>query len=177
VRGVSDGPLRLPVEEVIRAERRRYAGQLASGRLRVGDEVVVLPSGMRSRVAALEGAAGELDEAAAPDAVAVVLEDELDVGRGDLLAHPETAPEPARRLEAVVRWLGGAPANPGGTYLLLHTTRTVRARLESVDGDGRVQLRTGAEVMADPYSACRATGAFTLLDPATRDAVAAGMVA
>jgi sulfate adenylyltransferase large subunit len=190
-----DAPARLPVQYVIRADRRLYAGQVAAGALRVGDEVTVLPHGGRSRVAAIEGPAGPLEEAAAPLSVAVALEDELDVSRGDLIAPVVSAPAPARELAATVCWLGDAPARPGGRYLLKHAARTVRARLDGIDhrldldaldrapaGElalndlARIRLRLGEPLAADPYAESRATGAFILIDEATNDTVAAGMV-
>jgi len=191
--GLADGPARLPVQYVIRADERRwYAGRLASGTLEVGDEVVVLPSGERSRVAAFEDGSRT---AAAPRSVTVAIEDELDVSRGDLLARPAEAPRPVRELDATVSWLGDAPARAGGRYLLKHTTRTVRARLEAVEhrldvttlerepadelalnAIGRVRLRLGAELMPDRYADVRATGAFILVDEATNDTVGAGMI-
>jgi sulfate adenylyltransferase large subunit len=195
--GAADGPARLPVQYVIRPHdgRRRYAGRLASGTLAAGDEIVVLPSGLRSRVAAIEGPRGDRDRASAPASVAVALEDELDVGRGDLIARAAEAPAATRELSATVCWLGDAPARAGGAYLLKHTTRTVRAKLDAIEDRldvttlerkpaaeldlnaiGRVRLRTGAEVMADPYASNRATGAFILIDEATNDTVGAGMV-
>jgi sulfate adenylyltransferase large subunit len=191
----ADAPARLPVQYVIRAERRLYAGQVAVGALRVGDEIVVLPHGERSRVAAIEGPAGPLEEAAAPLSVAVALEDELDVSRGDLIAPVVAAPEPVRELTATVCWLGDAPARPGGRYLLKHAARTVRAKLDGIEhrldlealdrapaGElglndlARVRLRLGEPLAADAYADSRATGAFILIDEATNDTVAAGMV-
>jgi sulfate adenylyltransferase subunit 1 (EFTu-like GTPase family) len=177
----ADGPARLPVQLVIRENgQRRYAGRLAAGRLRPGDEVVVLPSGLRTRVSVVEGPGGPREEAFAPLSVTVGLEDEIDVARGDLIAAADAAPEPVRELAATLVWLGDAPAQPGGRYLLKHTTRTVRAKL---DGDalalndiGGVRLRLGEPVMADPYAAVRATGAFILIDEATNETVGAGMV-
>jgi sulfate adenylyltransferase large subunit len=202
--GAADGPARLPVQYVIRETaqngsrpgtggRRWYAGRLAAGTLRIGDEIVVLPSGTTSRVAAFEHGG---DEAAAPRSIAVALTDELDVGRGDLIARRAEAPTPVRELEATVCWLGDAPARPGARYMLKHTTRTVPARLEAIEhrldvttlahepadelelnAIGRVRLRLGAELMPDPYEQVRATGAFILVDEATNDTVGAGMAA
>jgi sulfate adenylyltransferase large subunit len=192
--GAAAAPARLPVQTVIReGERRWYAGRLAAGTLRVGDEVAVLPAGVRSRVAAFEDGA---DEAAAPASVAVALEDDVDVGRGDLLARPDEAPEPRRELAATLCWMGDAPARPGTRYLLKHTTRTVPARLEAIEHEldvttleqrpaaelalnaiGRVRLRTGDAVTADPYARLRGTGAFILVDVSTNETVGAGMVA
>jgi len=191
--GLADGPARLPIQYVIRADGRRwYAGRLAAGTLRVGDEVVVLPSGTSTRVAAFEDGR---ETAAAPRSVAVALVDELDVGRGDLLARPAEAPPPVRSLEATVCWLGDEPARVGARYLLKHTTRVVPAKVEAIEhkldvttlahepaGElalndiGRVRLRLGSELVPDPYEAVRATGAFIVVDEATNETVGAGMV-
>jgi sulfate adenylyltransferase large subunit len=193
VNGVSGAPARLPVQYVIRADEERwYAGRLAGGTLSVGDEVVVLPSGMRSRVAAFEDGA---DTAAAPRSIAVALEHELDVGRGDLLARPAEAPEPVRELSATLCWLGDVPARPGARYVVKHTTRSVRARIEEIEhrldvttlerepadeldlnAIGRVRLRLGAPLVPDPYERLHATGAFIVVDEATNDTVGAGMI-
>jgi sulfate adenylyltransferase subunit 1 (EFTu-like GTPase family) len=189
----ADGPARLPVQYVIRAEGTRwYAGRLGAGTLRVGDELVVLPSGERTRVTAFEDGS---EAAAAPRSVAVSLADELDVGRGDLLARPAEAPEPVRELSATVCWLGDEPARRGARYLVKHTTRSVPAKLEAIEhrldvttlaGEpadelalneiGRVRLRLGAPLVPDPYEQVRATGAFIVVDEATNDTVGAGMV-
>ena len=194
--GAADGPARLPVQYVIRHdEERHYAGRLASGTLRPGDDIVVLPSGERSRIARVVAPGGDTGEAAAPASISVVLEDEIDVGRGDLIARASEAPTPTRELHATLCWLGDRPARAGTTYLLKHTTRTVRAKLHAIEDRldvttlerepadelelnaiGRVRLRTGGEVMADPYTVSRATGAFILIDEATNDTVGAGMV-
>jgi sulfate adenylyltransferase subunit 1 len=198
---LAERPARLPVQWVIRPhpterpDERLYAGQIAAGTLRPGDEVVVLPSGARSRIARIDGADGEEREARAPMSVAVALADDLDAGRGDLLAAPEAPPVAVRELSATVCWLGEQPARAGARYLLKHTTRTVPARLEAIEHRldvqtlerspadalalndiARVSLRTGAELLVDPYRESRATGAFILVDPATNDTVGAGMV-
>ena len=192
--GVADGPARLPVQYVIRADGTRwYAGRLGSGTLRVGDELVVLPSGLRTHVAAFEDGG---DVAAAPRSVAVALTDELDVGRGDLLARPAEAPSPVRELTATVCWLGDEPARPGARYVIKHTTRSVPAKLDAIEHRldvttlghepadelalneiGRVRLRLGSPLVPDPYEQVRATGAFIVVDEATNDTVGAGMVA
>jgi sulfate adenylyltransferase large subunit len=195
--GVGDGPLRLPVQYVIRAgERRAYAGQLAGGGVRVGEQVAVLPAGLTTRVAAVEGPGGPLEAAGAPLSVAVSLQDELDVGRGALICATESRPVASRDVEATVCWMGESPARVGGRYLLKHTTRTERARLEIVretldvatltarpgaDSLGlndiaHVALRCASELVFDPYSANRTTGAFILIDEATNDTVGAGMI-
>ena len=190
--GLADGPARLPIQYVIRAAAERwYAGRLASGTLRVGDDVVVLPSGTRSRVAAFEDGA---DTAVAGRSIAVALEDELDVGRGDLLARASEAPEPVRELEATLCWLGDEPARPGARYLIKHTTRSVPAKLDAIEhrldvttlahepadelelnAIGRVRLRLASPLVPDPYDRVRATGAFIVVDERTNDTVGAGM--
>jgi bifunctional enzyme CysN/CysC len=192
------GPLRLPVQYVIRAgEARAYAGQLAGGTIRPGDEVVVLPGGLQTRVASVEGPGDALEEARAPLSVAVTLEDEVDVGRGALICAAAARPLAARDLDATVCWMGESAARPGGRYVLKHTTRTERVRLEAIrdtldvatlaaaPGDdslglneiGRVTLRCAGELAFDPYGDNRIMGAFILIDEASNDTVAAGMLA
>jgi bifunctional enzyme CysN/CysC len=196
--GVTGGALRLPVQYVIRTrEARAYAGQIAGGTVRAGDEVVVLPSGLRTRVTGVEGPDGPLEEAGAPVSVAVTLEDELDVGRGALICDPAVPPRSARDIEATVCWMGESAGRAGGRYLLKHTARSERARLEIVhealdvatltstpNGDSlglndiaRVSVRCAGELVFDPYVENRTTGAFILIDEATNDTVAAGMIA
>ncbi|HYI37568.1 MAG TPA: GTP-binding protein [Thermoleophilaceae bacterium] len=193
--------LRLPVQWVIRPQSadhhdyRGYAGRLASGLLTPGDEVVVLPSGRRTRVAAIDGPDGELEQAFPPMSVTVRLEDDVDVSRGDLIADPASAPEPVRELTADVCWMSEAPLEPRGRYALKHTTRTVRAIVDEVDTRvdvhtleddpaeslelndiGRVRLRLGAPLTVDPYARNRDTGSFILIDEASGDTVGAGMI-
>jgi len=194
--------VRLPVQWVIRSSGngqdgyRGYAGQVAGGVLRPGDEVLVLPRGDRTSIARVETLDGELEAAFPPMSVAVRLVDEVDVGRGALLCSPEGAPVVARRLDARLCWMSESPMRPGRRYVLKHTTRRVRATVESIEAvvylrtlaDGpprtelglndiaRVRLDLAAPVMADPYARNRATGAFILIDEATHDTVAAGMV-
>jgi len=194
--GVADGPLRFPVQYVIRSgEQRAYAGQIAGGVVRVGDEVVV--GGLTSRVTAIEGPDGPLDAAAAPLSVAVSLEDELDVGRGALICDAAAPARSARDLEATVCWMGESAGRAGGRYLLKHTARSERVRLEIVHealdvatlasaplGDSiglndiaRVSIRCAGDLAFDTYADNRTTGAFILIDEATNDTVAAGMIA
>jgi sulfate adenylyltransferase large subunit len=193
---------RFPVQYVIRpmsTERpdyRGYAGTLAAGRLRRGDEVVVLPSGRRTTVAGIDTFDGELDEAVAGSAVTVRLADEVDVSRGDLLAAADDAPAPVSTLEATVCWMADAPLVPGRRLLVKHTTRTVKALVSAVQDRldvttlasaptaslqlndiGRVQLRTASPLVVDPYAVDRRTGAFILVDEATGATLGAGMVA
>jgi sulfate adenylyltransferase subunit 1 (EFTu-like GTPase family) len=194
--------LRFPVQWVIRPmseehhDYRGYAGQVASGVVRPGDEVLVLPSGMETKVAVIETADGELGEAFPPLSVTLRLEDELDVSRGDLIARPHDAPAPARELRATVCWMHERPLRPGARYRVKHTTRTAPARIDAiegrlrVDGGGReqadelrlndigeVRLRLGQPLLADSYERNRVTGSFILIDEATNDTAGAGMVA
>jgi sulfate adenylyltransferase large subunit len=192
---------RFPVQWVIRPmseehhDYRGYAGQVAGGEWRPGDEVIVLPSGLRTRVAAVETAAGPLELGVQGMAVVIRLEDELDIPRGEMLADPEDQPVSARTLEATVCWMSERPVQPGARLGIKHTTRWARAILEAVDSKldvdslehvpadglhlndiGSVRLRLSAPLLVDPYAVNRTTGAFILVDEATNDTVAAGMV-
>jgi sulfate adenylyltransferase large subunit len=187
---------RLPIQLVLRGEdgSRWAAGRLAAGALKAGDEVVVLPSGTRTRVAEVRDADGPAEVVEAPLSVSVRLEDEVDLARGELIAAAEDAPAPTRELSATVCWLGDRPARPGDRFQLKHGTRSVPARLDRVDGRidfdrlewpaaeelrlndvAHVKIRLGGDVAADPYARCHATGAFILVDESTLDTVAAGM--
>ncbi|MBI5515789.1 MAG: sulfate adenylyltransferase [Deltaproteobacteria bacterium] len=189
--------LRFPVQYVLRPhlDYRAFAGTLASGLVRVGDEVLALPSGRRTRVAGIDTYEGAVPEAFAPMAVALRLEDALDVSRGDMLVHPDRAPSIATRLEAHLVWMSERPLSLTRSYLLKHTTRVVLARVETlhavVDPDtledtpaetlglndiGRVTVRAQRPLFCDPYRALRGTGSFILVDPLTNDTVAAGML-
>jgi bifunctional enzyme CysN/CysC len=191
--------VRLPVQWVGRpadGRRRVYGGQLASGTLQAGDEVLLVPAGTTTSVVAVDTLDAEVEAAVPPLSVSVELADDLDVGRGDVLASPEDPPVAARELEATVCWMTEEPLRPGARYALKHTTRTVRATVQAihdrVDAEtletepepaelglndiGRVALRTSAPVVADPYAANRVTGAFILIDEHTNDTVGAGLV-
>ncbi len=190
---------RLPVQWVVRnSERdyRGYAGQLAGGVLRPGDDVLVLPSRERTRIARIDTFDGPVEEAFAPMSVTLVLEDEVDVSRGDLVCHPDDAPELAREIEANVCWMADAPLRAGAKYAIKHAAHAARAVIgevvDRVDVDtlapdrgatelglneiGRVRLRTSKPLAFDPYLRNRATGSFILIDEATNDTVGAGMI-
>ncbi|HVM17994.1 MAG TPA: sulfate adenylyltransferase subunit 1 [Gaiellaceae bacterium] len=193
---------RFPVQWVIRPlseehpDYRGYAGQVAAGVWRAGDEVVVLPSGRRTRVAAVETADGPLAAAVPPQSVTIRLEDDLDVARGDMLADPDSPPTVARELLATVCWMAERPLEPRSRLLVKHTTRSVRAiadelvskvdihALEDVAAPERlelndiasVRLRLAEPLAVDPYGENRATGAFILVDETTNETVGAGMV-
>jgi sulfate adenylyltransferase large subunit len=193
---------RFPVQWVIRPmseshhDYRGYAGQVAGGVWSAGDDVVVLPAGLRTRVEAVESADGPLEAAVPPMSVTIRLADDLDVSRGDLLADPGAPPTVARALEARVCWLGERPLEPRAKVAVKHTTRTVRAvvdelvsvvdvhRLDDVPGPERldlndigvVHLRLAEPLCVDRYDENRATGAFILLDEGTNETVGAGMI-
>jgi bifunctional enzyme CysN/CysC len=193
---------RFPVQYVIRPrsdehhDYRGYAGQIAGGVWKPGDDVVVLPSGWTSRVAAIDGPEGPIDEAYPTMSVVVRLTDDLDISRGDLLARPNNQPTVTQDVEATVCWMATNPLTTGAKYVLKHTTRSVRAlvkdvryRLDvntlhrdegasslSLNDIGRVTLRTTAPVMLDPYRRNRTTGSFILIDEATNGTAGAGMV-
>ena len=181
--------------DVAHREYRGYAGQIASGVVRVGDQVVVLPGGRRTTIAAIDTADGALAEAFAPRSVALRLTDDIDVARGDLIAAASSAPEPTRDLVATVCWLSVEPLSKHSRVLLKHTTRTTRAIVSAVDGVldldavqivsaqdlglndiGRLRIRTAEPIAAEPYVRHRRTGAFLLIDAQSGQTLAAGMV-
>ncbi|HEX5726022.1 MAG TPA: adenylyl-sulfate kinase [Longimicrobiaceae bacterium] len=188
---------RFPVQYVVRPHQdfRGLAGRVASGTVGPGEEVVVLPGGRTSRVRSVETADGPLAEAVAGDSVLLTLEDELDVGRGDMVVRRRNLPTVAAHLDALVCWLGERPLDPAAAYLLVHTTRTVQAFVTEVvyriDVDtlhrepartlemndiGRLQLAAAQPLCFDPYARNHATGSFILVDPHTHATVAAGMI-
>ncbi|MGC4809416.1 sulfate adenylyltransferase subunit 1 [Micromonospora sp. DT228] len=195
--------VRFPVQYVIRPQSttvtdyRGYAGQVASGVLKPGDEVMVLPSGFTSRISAVETADGPVPEAFPPMSVTVRLADEIDISRGDLICRPNNAPAVAQDIEAMVCWMDEtAPLRVGGRYAIKHTTRSARAivrglhyrldinslhRDESADElrlneIGRVRLRTTVPLLADEYRRNRTTGGFVIIDEATNRTVGAAMI-
>ncbi|MGZ4492874.1 MAG: sulfate adenylyltransferase subunit CysN [Nocardioidaceae bacterium] len=195
--------VRFPVQYVIRpqstthADYRGYAGQVAGGVLKPGDEVVVLPSGFTSRIAGIDTADGPVEEAFAPMSVTVRLEDNLDVSRGDMICRPHNQPLVTQDIDAMVCWMDATSALRAGQKLAVkHTTRGVRALVKDLqyrldvntlhrDEDaqelnlneiGRVRLRTTQPLLCDPYARNRATGGFILVDEATNRTVAAGMI-
>ena len=193
---------RFPVQWVIRPNSdehhdfRGYCGQVASGTFRPGDEVLVLPAGTRSRITSIETLDGPLTEAAPPMSVTMRFEDELDISRGELICRPRNAPIAARDLDAMVCWMSEKELRPGRRYAIKHTTRSARAVVEElqyrVDVDtlhrerspatlglneiGRIRLRASSPLLVDEYRRNRTTGSFILIDEATNDTVAGGMV-
>jgi sulfate adenylyltransferase large subunit len=189
--------MRFPVQYVIRPnlDFRGFAGEVASGVIRRGDAVTVLPSGRTSRVKSIVTWDGELDEAFAPMSVTVCLEDEIDISRGDMLVHAQNAPHSGRRFEASVVWMNARPLEPNRPYLVKHSTQTAQARIREIryrvdinslahQPVGQLQLNEIAVVSVetqrplffDPYRKNRATGSFILIDPISNETLGAGMI-
>ena len=193
---------RFPVQLVIRPissehhDFRGYAGNIASGVLEVGDEVVALPSGFASHVVNIDGPDGPLQEAFPPQAVVVRLEDDIDISRGDMLCRPNNRPIVGQDVSAMVCWMAERPLREGSTFAIKHTTRWARARVRSLqyrldvnalhrdsraaelelNDIGRIHLRTTAPLFYDEYRDNRQTGSFVLVDEQTNATVAAGML-
>jgi bifunctional enzyme CysN/CysC len=191
--------LRFPVQYVIRdhaTDYRGYAGRIASGVVRPGDEVLVLPGGQSTTVEAIDTLDGPLDEAVPPLSVTLRLVDDLDISRGDLICGPADRPSLERELTADVCWMADAPLRPRGRYLIKHAAHTVAAMVDelvdrvdvhtldregappelALNDIGRVRLRTARPVAFDAYARNRATGSFIVIDEATNETVGAGMI-
>jgi bifunctional enzyme CysN/CysC len=194
---------RFPVQYVVRPisdeyhDYRGYAGQIAGGVLKKGDDVMVLPSGFSSKIAAVEIAGKEVEEAYPPMAVTIRLEDEIDISRGDLICRPHNAPTVTQDIDAMICWMDEtAPFQVGKKYAIKHTTRSARCivkdlqyRLDvntlhrdeaatslSLNDIGRIRLRTTVPLLCDDYGTNRTTGGFVLIDEGTNRTVAAGMI-
>jgi sulfate adenylyltransferase large subunit len=172
-------PFRFPVQLVLRPHDRfrGYAGQIASGAVRVGDRLTVWPSGRAARVTRIATWDGDLETACAPMSVALTLDEELDISRGDLLAHDP--PHVGTRFEAELVWMDERPLDPKRLYLLKHTTRTVTADVSRslvLNQIGTVHVSTTRPLVFDAYRADRTTGSFVLIDPATCFTAGAGMI-
>ena len=194
--------MRFPVQYVIRPmsdahhDYRGYAGQVAGGVIRAGDDVVVLPSGLRSQVAGIDTYDGPVEEAFTGMSVTVRLADDVDVSRGDMLVRADDQPSTSQDVEAIVCWMIDQPLRQGGRYAIKHTTRWARAMvgdlryrldINSLERDaaaaelslneiGQVRLRVTAPLMHDPYGQNRTTGSFILVDEATNVTAGAGMI-
>jgi sulfate adenylyltransferase subunit 1 len=192
-----DHAFRLPVQRVIRPDQhyRGFAGQIAAGVIRKGDEIVALPSGRRSRVASITTFDGDLAHARAPLSIALTLEDELDISRGDLIVAPDRQPHHAATIEAALVWFDGARLETHRPYLLKHGAQTLSARvtqvlyrnnIETLEREavptlamneiGVAEIALPRPVFFDAYAENRATGSFILIDPATNATLAAGMI-
>ncbi|TXS46555.1 sulfate adenylyltransferase [Streptomyces sp. uw30] len=181
----ADAPARFPVQYVIRhGEVRHYAGQLASGALRVGDRVTVHPSGETSEITGIDVLGRDVAKAHAPQSISVRLADQRDVSRGDMITAGVDVPALTQVVRAAVCHLADRPLRVGDRVLVRHTTRTVRGTVEDLAGEaeltandlGRIALRTAEPLALDDYAVSRRTGAFLLIDPADGATLTAGMV-
>jgi sulfate adenylyltransferase large subunit len=190
-------PLRLPIQCVIRPDSqfRGFAGQIVSGLLRRGAKVVSLPSRIQTRVKSIVTWDGELESARAGQSITVTLEDEIDLGRGDLLVEEDELPQIANQFVAHLVWLHSDPSRPEQDYLLKHTTRLVRVRMWRIhygvdvttlqhlavstlrmNDIAVVEMEAAQPLFFDAYRQNRSTGSFILIDPITNATVAAGMI-
>jgi sulfate adenylyltransferase large subunit len=193
---------RFPVQYVVRPKSdefhdyRGYAGQVAGGVLKPGDDVLVLPSGMTSKIAGIDLFDREIPEAYPPMSVTIRLEDDVDVSRGDMICRPQNAPKPSQDIDAMICWMTNEPLRPRQKLAIKHTTRSGRALVKDIqyrldvntlhrdqetkelglNEIGRVQLRTTVPLLCDPYSKNRTTGSFILIDEATGVTVGGGMI-
>ncbi|MBC7172424.1 MAG: adenylyl-sulfate kinase, partial [Polyangiaceae bacterium] len=189
---------RFPVQYVIRPnlDYRGFAGEVVSGEVKQGDELLVLPSGKKSRVKSIDTFDGALDRAFTPQSVVIRLEDEIDISRGDMLVRANDLPSIDRRFEAFVVWMHEKPLDPEKSYLLKHTTQHVRAELEKIhfkkdmktlvdvpaktlelNDIAKVTFTCHKPIYFDAYGENRSTGSFVLIDSLTNATVAAGMIA
>jgi sulfate adenylyltransferase large subunit len=189
--------MRFPVQYVIRPnlDFRGYAGQVASGTVKKGDAITVLPSGATSRVKSIVTRDGELSMAFPPMSVTICLEDEVDISRGDMLVHVEHRPHVSRHVDAQIVWMSERPLDRTRDYLIKHTTQKVRARVTTIrykvdvntlqkqasdnlqlNEIGAVVVETRKPLFVDTYRRNRVTGSFILIDPVSNETVAAGMV-
>ncbi|PJZ78224.1 sulfate adenylyltransferase subunit 1 [Leptospira neocaledonica] len=192
---------RFPVQYVIRPQTedhhdyRGYAGQVRSGVFKKGDDIAVLPSGLRSKIKSIYTYESEVEEAFAPMSVTVLLEDEIDISRGDMIVTDKHQPVVSQDIEAELCWMDAKSLVPGNKYLLRQTTGSVKSavkeisfridiqtheKLESsqlaLNEIGRIKIRTAKPIAFDPYSENRGTGSFVLVDEGTNNTVGAGMI-
>ncbi|MFK5981642.1 MAG: sulfate adenylyltransferase subunit CysN [Flavobacteriaceae bacterium] len=193
---------RFPVQTVIRPQNeeyrdyRGYAGRVASGIYRPGDEITVLPSGFTSKIKTIDSFDGELKEAYAPMSVTITLEDDIDISRGDMIVKTTNKPEAVQEFDTMICWLNNTPSKTRAKYSILHTSNDQKAMIKEVlykidintysrneeekelgmNDIARVKIRTTRPLMIDEYRDNRITGSFVLIDDATHETVAAGMI-
>ncbi|HMQ70190.1 MAG TPA: GTP-binding protein, partial [Ignavibacteria bacterium] len=193
---------RFPVQYVVRPQSdtyhdfRGYAGRIASGVFKKGDEVMILPSGFTSRIKSINIAEDFIDEAFAPMSVTITLENELDISRGDMIVRQNNHPETGQDIEVIICWLNNNPLKNGSKYILKHTTKEVKALIKEINYKidintlhrkeddkniqmndiARIKLRTTLPLFYDSYSKNRNTGSLILIDEGTKETVAAGMI-
>ncbi|MBU3820653.1 GTP-binding protein [Flavobacteriaceae bacterium XHP0103] len=193
---------RFPVQTVLRPQRegfidyRGYAGRIASGVFRTGDEVTVMPSGFTSKIKSIDAYDEILDEAFAPMSVSITLEDDIDISRGDMLVRSNNKPEASQDIEVMLCWLNNVDAKPRAKYTIKHTSNDQKAMIKevvykidintlernsedktlSMNSISKVKIRTTKPLMIDSYRENRTTGSIILVDDATNETVAAGMI-
>ncbi|MDQ8205422.1 sulfate adenylyltransferase subunit CysN [Pelagicoccus sp. SDUM812003] len=193
---------RLPVQWVVRPHSdeyhdfRGYAGRVAGGVFKPGDDVVVYPSGFEAKIKGVHTADGELEEAFSPLSVTITLDREIDISRGDMIAKPNNPPKVDQDIDAMICWFSEKPMNPRGKFLIRHCAKEAKAlirdvkykvdinTLRKIEDDtqftlndiGRITLRTASPLCYDSYKANRVTGSFILVDAFTNETVAAGMI-
>lgn len=193
---------RFPVQTVLRPQReefidyRGYAGRIASGVFRVGDEVIALPSGFTSKIKSIDAFEKHLDEAYVPMSVSITLEDDIDVSRGDMIVRTNNRPETSQEFDVMLCWMSSKPSQPRTKYTVIHTENSQKAMIKNVlykvdintydrivdestfdmNEIGRVTIRTTKPLMIDPYGTNRVTGSIILIDDTTNETVAAGMI-
>ena len=194
---------RFPVQWVIRPQSdewhdfRGYAGRVAGGVFKPGDDITVQPSGFTTKIKAIHMDGKEIEEAYSPLSVAITLEDEIDISRGDMIVKSNNPPMVGQDIDAMICWFSDKPMTPRGKYILRHTSNEVKAiikevnykvninTLHKIEDDlkfqlndiGRITVHTSAPLMYDRYKRNRTTGSFVLIDPQTNETVAAGMIA
>lgn len=193
---------RFPVQTIIRPQStefldyRGYAGRIASGIFRPGDAVTVLPSGFTSTIKQIDFYNNQLTEAFAPMSITITLEDDIDVSRGDMIVKTTNQPETVQEFDAMLCWLNNVPARPRAKYTIMHTTNEQKAMIKDIqykidintytrdkankdlnmNDIAKVKIRTTRPLMIDEYRDNRVTGSFILIDDATHETVAAGMI-
>ncbi len=190
---------RFPVQYVCRPpgmqDFRGYMGRIESGRITVGDEITVLPAGLRSHIKEIVTYDGTLSSACAPQSITLTLDDEIDISRGDMLVHSPRAPRVDKEFSAMLCWMSGEPFAPHRKYLIKHTTQTVKAMMPEIEYKvdvntlahgpamelkmndiARVRVKTLKPLLCDAYRANRTTGAFIVIDEHSNNTVAAGMI-
>lgn len=193
---------RFPVQTVIRPhsdeyhDYRGYAGRIASGIYRPGDEVLALPSGFTSKIKSIDTADGPIKEAFAPMSVTLTLEDDIDISRGDMIVRAGNQPKTQQDVDVMMCWLNNDGPKPRGKYIIKHTTNDAKAIIKEIvykldintlhrneedteigmNDIARVKLRTTKPLLTDPYNRNRITGSLILIDEATNETVAAGMI-
>ncbi|MCZ8151239.1 MAG: GTP-binding protein [Rhodobacteraceae bacterium] len=196
-----DAHPRFPVQYIIRPQTteyhdyRGYTGQIRSGSFHVGDSVTILPSGLKSKIKQIDTYEGSLETASAPQSVTILLDDDIDVSRGDMIVPSKNEPIVSQDIQADICWMDTKPLINGNKYLFRQTTSSVKSAVKEItfrvdtqtheklsvsslelNHIGRVSIRTAKPVVFDPYEEIRATGSFVLVDEGTNQTVAAGMI-